>query len=67
MQLITIEGTITIDDVDSQFSIDNAVGHSWEQWGATKERLVESMHIVQTLQKNMSLIHISETTRPLYI
>ena len=51
MQLITIEGTITIDDVDSQFSIDNAVGHSWEQWGATKERLVESMHIVQTLQR----------------
>ena len=45
--------TITIDNVDSQFSIDNAVGHSWEQWGATKERLVESMHIVQTLQRNL--------------
>jgi len=53
MQLITIEGTITIDDVDSQFSIDNAVGHSWEQWGATKERLFESLHIVQTLQSNL--------------
>ena len=53
MDLITIEGTITINDVDSKFSIDNAIGNSWEQWGATRERLFESLHIVQTLQRGL--------------
>ena len=53
MDLITIEGTITINDVDSKFSIDNAIGNSWEQWGATRDRLFESLHIVQSLQRGL--------------
>lgn len=49
--MITIEGTITINDVDSKFWLDNDInGTGWAQYGAISERLSESMHIVESLQ-----------------
>ena len=53
MELIKVEGTITINDVDSKFSIDNAIGNSWEQSGATRDRLIDSLHIVESLQRGL--------------
>ena len=50
MQLITVEGTITIDGVDSKFRIDNDINDSWFQWGATQDRLSDSVYIVESLQ-----------------
>ena len=51
MQLITIEGTITINGVDSKFVLNNDInGTGWEQYGAISERLSESVHIVESLQ-----------------
>lgn len=52
MKEITIEGTITINDVPSKFHLSNNInGIGWEQYGATVERLGESMYIVEALQR----------------
>ncbi len=50
MELITVEGTITINGVDSKFRIDNDIDDSWYQWGATQDRLSDSVYIVKSLQ-----------------
>jgi len=50
-KLITIKGTIEIDGVESKFQIDNDINESWSQWGATQERLVDSMYIVERLNR----------------
>jgi hypothetical protein len=50
MELITVEGTITINGVDSKFRIDNDLNDSWFQWGATQDRLSDSVYIVESLQ-----------------
>lgn len=50
-KLITITGTIDIDGVESKFKIDNDINDSLSQWGATRERLFESLHIVKALDK----------------
>jgi len=50
MELITVEGTITINGVDSKFRIDNDINDSWYQWGATQDRLNDSVYIVASLQ-----------------
>ena len=50
-KLITITGTIEIDGVESKFQIDNDINESWSQWGATQERLVDSMYIVEGLNR----------------
>jgi len=50
MELITVEGTITINGVDSKFRIDNDINDSWYQWGATQDRLSDSVYIVESLQ-----------------
>ena len=50
MELITVEGTITINGVDSKFRIDNDINDSWYQWGATQDRLSDSIYIVEALQ-----------------
>ncbi len=50
-RLITITGTIEIDGVESKFQIDNDINESWSQWGATQERLVDSMYIVEGLNR----------------
>ena len=44
---VKIEGTITIDDVESKFDISTDEG--WSQWGASTERLCESMPVVEAL------------------
>ena len=51
MELITVEGTITINGVDSKFRIDNDINDSWYQWGATQDRLSDSIYIVEALQR----------------
>tara|TARA_R100000773_G_C4107763_1_gene49455 strand:+ start:148 stop:345 length:198 start_codon:yes stop_codon:yes gene_type:complete len=54
MELITVEGTITINGVDSKFRIDNAIYDScWYQWGATQDRLSDSIYIVEALQRGL--------------
>ena len=50
MEKITVEGTITINSVDSKFRIDNDINDSWFQWGATQDRLSDSVYIVESLQ-----------------
>lgn len=55
MEEIYIEGTIEIDGQKSIFSITNNVNDGWYQWGATTERLSESVHIVDTLQEALLL------------
>jgi len=50
MELITVEGTITINGVESKFRIDNDVNDSWYQWGATQDRLSDSVYFVESLQ-----------------
>ena len=51
MELITVEGSITINGVESKFQIDNDVNESWYQWGATQDRLWDSYHIVQAIDR----------------
>ena len=53
MELITVEGTITINGVDSKFRIDNDINDSWYQWGATQDRLSDSIYIVEALQRGL--------------
>ena len=50
-KLITIEGTIEIEGIESKFRIDNDINDSWSQWGATQEQLFNSMPIVQALDR----------------
>ena len=51
MELITVDGTITINGVDSKFVLDNDInGTGWEQYGAIAERLSDSVYIVESLQ-----------------
>tara|TARA_A100001201_G_C3961323_1_gene162731 strand:+ start:49 stop:243 length:195 start_codon:yes stop_codon:yes gene_type:complete len=50
MELITVEGTITINGIDSKFRIDNDIYDSWYQWGATQDRLSDSVYIVESLE-----------------
>ena len=54
MELITVEGTITINGVESKFRIDNDVNDSWYQWGATQDRLSDSVYIVEALQRGLT-------------
>ena len=54
MELITVKGTITINGVDSEFSIDNDINDSWYQWGATQDRLSDSVYIVEALQRGLT-------------
>tara|TARA_B100000575_G_scaffold188525_1_gene151870 strand:+ start:379 stop:573 length:195 start_codon:yes stop_codon:yes gene_type:complete len=54
MELITVEGTITINGVDSKFRIDNDINDSWYQWGATQDRLSDSIYIVEALQRGLT-------------
>ena len=53
MDLITVEGTISINSVMSRFRISNNMHDSWAQWGATQERLGDSVYIVEALQKGL--------------
>ena len=53
MELITVEGTITINGVESKFRIDNDVNDSWYQWGATQDRLSDSVYIVESQQTGL--------------
>ena len=54
MILITVEGTININGVDSKFRIDNDINDSWYQWGATQDRLSDSVYIVEALQRGLT-------------
>ena len=53
MELITVKGTITINGVDSKFRIDNDINDSWYQWGATQDRLSDSIYIVEALRRGL--------------
>ena len=53
MELITVEGSININGVESKFRIDNDVNDSWYQWGATQDRLSDSVYIVESLQRGL--------------
>ena len=53
MELITVEGSININGVESKFRIDNDVNDSWYQWGATQDRLSDSVYIVESLQTGL--------------
>jgi hypothetical protein len=53
MELITVEGTITIGGVTSAFRIDNDINDSWYQWGATDDRLSDSIYIVEALRRGL--------------
>ena len=44
---IKIEGTITINDVESKFEV--STDENWGQWGASTERLCESQPIIEAL------------------
>ncbi len=54
MELVTVEGTITINGVDSKFRIDNDINDSWYQWGATQDRLSDSVYVVEALQRGLT-------------
>ena len=54
MELVTVEGTITINGVDSKFRIDNDINDSWYQWGAKQDRLSDSVYIVEALQRGLT-------------
>jgi len=45
---IVVEGTITIDGTESKFQCGNT--EEWNQWGATTDRLCESIEIVEAIQ-----------------
>tara|TARA_R100001463_G_scaffold131123_1_gene190953 strand:+ start:77 stop:274 length:198 start_codon:yes stop_codon:yes gene_type:complete len=49
---ILIEGTLNIDGVTSKYSISNY--EAWFQWGASEDRLFESMDIVKTMQNKLN-------------
>jgi len=49
---IIIEGTLDIDGVTSRYSISNF--ESWFQWGASTDRLYESMDIVEAMQNKLN-------------
>ena len=49
MNKIEIQGTITLNEVESKFSVSNDIDDSWHQLGASQERLSESMFIVERL------------------
>ena len=53
MELITVEGSININGVESKFRIDNDINDSWYQWGATQDRLSDSVYIVEALQRGL--------------
>ena len=53
MELITVEGSININGVESKFRIDNDINDSWYQWGATQDRLSDSIYIVEALQRGL--------------
>ena len=53
MSKIEIQGTITINDETSKFSVSNEIDDSWHQWGASSERLSESMFVVERLQEQI--------------
>ncbi len=53
MEKIDIEGIIDIDGQKSKFSITNDVNDGWHQWGATADRLAESVHILDELQRSL--------------
>tara|TARA_Y100001951_G_scaffold102589_1_gene109540 strand:+ start:205 stop:399 length:195 start_codon:yes stop_codon:yes gene_type:complete len=53
MELIKVEGTITINGVDSKFHINNDIHDSWYQWGAIQDRLSDSVYIVEALQRSL--------------
>tara|TARA_B100001996_G_scaffold342743_1_gene297528 strand:+ start:2350 stop:2547 length:198 start_codon:yes stop_codon:yes gene_type:complete len=53
MEKIDIEGTIDIDGQKSKFSITNDINDGWYQWGATSDRLSESVYIVDALQRGL--------------
>lgn len=55
MEQIYIEGSIEINGEKSLFSITNDSNDGWYQWGATQERLSDSVHIVDTLQEALLL------------
>jgi hypothetical protein len=46
---IIVEGKIIIDGEESHFECDSR--ESWNQWGATEDRLYKSMPIVEAIQK----------------
>jgi len=50
-ELIIVKGTIEINGVKSKFEIDNNVNESWYQWGATQDRLWDSYHIVEAIDR----------------
>ena len=50
-RLITITGTVEIDGVESKFQIDNDVNDGWHQWGATQDRLCDSVNIVEAIDR----------------
>ena len=54
MELVTVEGTITINGVDSKFRIDNDINDSWYKWGASQDRLSDSVYIVEALQRGLT-------------
>ena len=54
MELVTVEGTITINGVDSKFRINNDINDSWYQWGATQDRLSDSVYVVEALQRGLT-------------
>ena len=53
MELITVEGSININGVESKFRIDNDINDSWYQWGATQDRLSDSVYIVESQQTGL--------------
>lgn len=54
MDLITVSGTITINGIDSKFELSNEVNSvGWMQWGATQQRLADSMNIVQAFEDEL--------------
>ena len=53
MSKIEIQGTITIDDETSKLSVSNDIDEGWHQWGASSERLSESMFVVERLQEQI--------------
>ena len=53
MNKIEIQGTITLNEVESKFSVSNDIDDSWHQWGASQERLSKSMFIVERLYEQI--------------
>lgn len=57
MEVITIEGTITLNNIESKFRVDNDYNNILSQWGATEERLAKSNHIVEQIQTQLIEIY----------